>query len=426
MMAGMERGHQQYFYGWMIVGALFVVNLGVHATANFSFGLFVIPMSSDLGISRSLIGWVQTSRLAAGGVSSYVIGKLLDRYGARVILAVTGLIAGLAVMGLSLIDHVWQFFLLFALIGLTGLTAPGNLLTSVPVAKWFIRRRGQAMAIATSGLAIGGLILTPAHQWLIDSVGWRGTWVVSGLVTIAIIVPVSLLFVRRQPEDMGLAPDGMTAPRAKHEVAPGEQEAVWTVKEALRTKALWMLILGFTLANLSTGGFLLHRVPYWVERGFKEQLVAFSLSADSIAFGLFILLGGVLLDRFPARYVAAGATLLQALAIILTILGNGSGGLFSSAILFGMGSGISILVQVYIWAAYYGRAFLGSIRGLVLPIFLVSQGVSAPMVGYIYDRTGTYTTAWWLALGLLLAAAVIIVTVLPPRHTHTEATARTA
>lgn len=405
-----------YFYGWRIVAALFVINLAVHATALFSFGLFVIPMSNDLAISRSLIGWVVAVRLVSGGVSSYLIGKLLDRYGPRVIIAVTGLMAGLSILGLSFIDQIWQFFVLFAILGLTGLTAPGNLLTSVPVAKWFVQKRGKAMAIATTGLAVGGLAIAPIHQFLIDSIGWRGTWIISGLITILVIVPVSLMFLRRQPEDMGLHPDGIAPEEEVANQANAASEAIWTVKEAFRTKALWLLIVGFTLANLSMGGFLLHRVPYWIEKGFEDNLVAFSMSADAVAFGLFIMLGGMILDRFPARYVAGLATLLQAFAIVLTIIGQDTFGLFSSGILWGIGSGVSILVQIYIWAAYYGRAFLGSIRGLVLPIFLVAQGISVPMIGYIFDRTGSYDNAWLLVLGLLLASAVIVTSTLPPKH----------
>jgi MFS family permease len=405
-----------YFYGWVIVAALFMINLGVHATALFSFGLFVIPMSNDLGFSRSLIGWVVAVRLISGGLSSYLIGRLLDRYGPRMIIAITGLIAGLSILALSSISQIWQFFVLFAVLGLTGLTAPGNLLTSVPVAKWFVKKRGKAMAIATTGLAVGGLAIPPIHQLLIDSIGWRGTWVISGLITILVIVPISLVFLRRQPEDMGLHPDGITVQHETEDLKDDTKEVIWTVKEAFRTKALWLLILGFTLANLSMGGFLLHRVPYWVEKGFEDNLVAFSMSADAVAFGLFIMLGGMLLDRFPARYVVGSATLLQAFAIVLTILGQDTLGLFSSGILWGIGSGVSILVQIYIWAAYFGRAFLGSIRGLVLPIFLVAQGISVPMIGYIYDQTGSYNNAWWLVLGLLLTSAVIVTSVLPPKH----------
>lgn len=406
---------RKLFYGWAIVAALFVINVGIHATANFVFGLYVIPMGQELGISRSTVGWVLTVRLLAGGVSSYFIGRLLDLRGPRLVIAVSGLVAGLAVMGLGFISTVWQFLLLFAIVGLTGISAPGNLHTSVPVAKWFVRQRGRAMAIATSGLAIGGTIMSVVTDWLITEFGWRTAWTVSGALVILVIVPLALLVLRRQPEDMGLLPDGDVAPPPGAGPRPAAlRERIWTVREAMRTPVFYVLVAAFMLVGFATGGFLVHRVPHWVELGVDSQVVALALAADSLAFGAAILVAGVLLDRYPARYIAACAIVTQGLTIGGMLIWTSTSYLFLSSTVFGIGAGTSIVVQIFIWAAYYGRSFVGSIRGVVLPTTLVANGLGAPAVGYLYDTTGNYLTAWGLLLGLCLAAGTVVFLARPP------------
>ena len=139
------------FYGWVIVATMFVINFVTMATGTLNFGLFVLPMGDALNMSRSQFGWAQTTRGLAAGLSSFVIGKLVDRYGPRVLIVATAAIIGVCLLGIGRVNSYWQFMLLFGIIGITGLTAPNSLITSVPVAKWFLRRRGRALALATAG-----------------------------------------------------------------------------------------------------------------------------------------------------------------------------------------------------------------------------------------------------------------------------------
>ena len=151
-----------------------MVNFATMATGTLNFGLFVLPMSDDLGMSRGFIGWSQTTRMLAGGVSGFILGRLLDRHGPRVLIAVASLTTGACMVGLVYIQDAWQFLLLFSVMGLIGLSAPGGLLTSVPVAKWFVRQRGKALAMATMGLGVGGIAFDSTGRRLFTS-GQDGT-----------------------------------------------------------------------------------------------------------------------------------------------------------------------------------------------------------------------------------------------------------
>ncbi|MDP3061876.1 MAG: MFS transporter [Chloroflexota bacterium] len=418
-----QRPQGKLFYGWVVVGALFMTNFAVQATGTLNFGLFVLPMSADLGISRSLIGWVQTGRFLAGGASSFFVGRLLDRFGPRVLVAVAAIIAGAALWGLGHIDHAWQFFLLFALVGATGLSAPGGVLTSVPVAKWFVRRRGLAMSLATLGLGVGAFAFMPVTQTLISHFGWRTAWVALGAISVGIAAPLALLFLRRQPEDMGLAPDGdspaSASPSAAASASPSGlvvTERSWTLAEALHTRAFWRLSLAFVIMAFAQGGASVHRVPYWVEeRGFAESLVSWSFTVDAIASASMMLLTGLLVSRIPTRFVAVGGCLVWALSIGLMIVGSNSYYLFASTSIFGLAVGTAMLTQAYILAEYYGRGFQGAIRGVVLILTMIASGAGAPFNGYIYDIIGSYIPSWWIFLGMYLVAAAILFTAAPPK-----------
>lgn len=202
----MNSKPRRFFYGWMIVGVMAASSAGSMAMATLNFGLFIKPMGDDLGIGRAAFGWAQTARRGAGALSSPVTGPLLDRFGSRLILPVAALTTGLALIGLAHIGHAWQLILLFVIMGLVGMSGPGALATSVPVLKWFVVNRGRALAYMSLGVPIGAMVFVPLTQYLIDAVGWEMAWIILAIIGMGVIVPLTAIFVRRQPEDMGAAP----------------------------------------------------------------------------------------------------------------------------------------------------------------------------------------------------------------------------
>ena len=410
---------KRLFYGWVIVASTFAINFSTMATGTLNFGLFVLPMGSALGMSRSQFGWAQTTRGLSAGLSSFLIGRILDQYGPRVLVVVAASIIGICLLGVSRSGAGWHVILLFGIMGVCGLAAPNSLVTSVPVAKWFRRARGRALALATTGLGLGGVAFLPITQQLIDQVQWRDTWAILAVAFMGVSIPLGALFLRRQPEDFGLAVDGDPSPGPApwDSAAAGSSvpEAVWTVGEALRTTTMWKLMLVFGMAGLGMGAASLHRIPYFVEeRGFDSLLVSYAFSADAAGAALMALATGWLVDRFPIRWVAVTSYLGFGMAVLLMIDGRNEAVLFASVIAFGMSVGIGMIVQTYIFAAFYGRAFLGAIRGIVFPVTLVASGVGAPVTGYMRDILGSYDQAWWMLLGLYLATAFIMATVSPP------------
>ena len=408
----MSSKSRPFFYGWVIVGVMAASSAGSMAMATLNFGLFIKPMGDDLGIGRAAFGWAQTARRCAGALSSPVIGPLLDRFGSRLILPAAALMTGLALVGLAHIGHAWQLILLFTMMGLVSMSGPGALATSVPVLKWFVRNRGRALAYMSLGVPIGAMVFVPLTQYLINSVGWEMAWIILAIIGIGVIVPLAAIFVRRQPEDMGLLPDGDDIEPASlesdsTESSAAQAEVSWTVSEAVRTTTLWRLVVVFSSASLATGMVDLHRIPAFMDRGLDPTLISFATAFDAVCAGVATFTFGMLVRYIPARILGAMGFTMLAAASVMTVYASNIPMMFVSMAVFGLGIGGMMFLQNFIWADYFGRESVGSIRGLVNPINLIVGGLGAPAAGYVRDYTGTYDPAWWVGVVLMVIAAML-------------------
>ena len=324
-------------------------------------------------------------------------------------------------VGLAYMSLPWHLVTLFAIMGLVGMSGPGALVTSVPVLKWFVRDRGRAIAFTSLGIPIGAVLFVPLTQILIDGVGWRMAWVVLAIIGVAVIVPLSAVFVRRQPEDMGLLPDGCPSTSVVDDGDDARRErdapveVSWTVHEAIRTSTLWRLVVVFSAVQLATGTVALHRIAAFMDRGLDPTLISFATAFDAVCAGVSTFAFGMLVRRIPVRFLGGLGFSMLAIASVMTVYATNLPIMFISMAIFGLGIGGMMFLQSFIWADYFGRESVGSIRGLVNPINLVVGGLGAPAAGYVRDITGSYDPAWWAGVGLMTFAAVLTVATPAPK-----------
>ena len=417
----MNARPRRLYYGWVIVWVMAATGAVSMAMGSLNFGLFIKPMGDDLGIGRAPFGWAHTARQGASSVTSPAVGLLLDRFGARVMLPVAAMMTGLSMIGLSFIGQAWHLVVLFAVMGLVGMSGPGALVTSVPVLKWFVADRGKAIAFMSVGIPVGALLFVPLTQYLIDSVGWGRAWIILAVLGMGVIVPLAAIFVRRQPEDMGLRPDGAKSPdRVLHERAASRGapvEVSWSLSEAVRTATLWKLVVVFSSVSLATGTVALHRIADFMDKGLDPTLISFATALDAVCAGVTTFAFGLMVRHVPARALGAAGFVMLATASVMTIYADNLPVMFASMALFGLGIGGMMFLQNFIWADYFGRESVGSIRGLVNPINLVVGGLGAPAAGYVRDIWGTYDPAWWVGVALMaFAAALVLSTPAPTRR----------
>ncbi len=415
-------GRPRFFYGWVIVAVLVLFSAIAVGLAGANIAIFITPMSDDLGWSPVTFGWAQIARLAAALIAGPFIGRMLDRRGPRLPVAAAGLVTGGLVVSLAYVRSEWHLVAAFVGMGLLGMGRATELHVGTPVAKWFVRRRGLAMGIGLAGTPIGIVVFYPLTQLLIDLLGWRDAFLVLGIVGMAVVAPAALMFLHRQPEDIGLAPDGdgSVAPAAAHaeaggETAPRVGEVAWTRADALRSPTLWVMVAGFSVMMYGISTITLFRVPHFVERGLSPTLVVWAIAVDAlVAIVVSVYLGRVL-DRFPARYVVVlGIAGLGFSALGLVIVDDVLW-LFLANIGYGFGFQASAVAQNVMWADYFGRANQGAIRGITIPVTVGLGAVAFPLTGYIRDAAGDYVPAWWMALAALAVAAAILVSVRPPQ-----------
>ncbi|HEY4685267.1 MAG TPA: MFS transporter [Dehalococcoidia bacterium] len=416
---------RRVYYGWSIVFGLAAVAMVANAMGGVNFGLFIRPMREDLGVGDSAFGWAQTARLIGSGVSGWFLGRLLDRHGARLPLAVAGAGTAVVMVGLAWLTQGWQMVALFFVSGFFGLQGGGSLYNTVTLARWFVRKRGKAMSIAAMGLPVGIFIFSPVTQLLIDGVGWRTTWLVLASGG-GVIFLVALLIIRRQPQDMGLLPDGDGEDPAEPGSlsADGRQwtavaEHAWTRDEAIRSAAFWRLSAAEGLMMLSMSSLSLFRIPFFQEQGVDPQIVAFALSVEAAASLCGGIPAGWAVDRFPPRFAAALAAALMVLSFLATMAVSADWHVFIAMMLFGIAAMAMAVTLGVIWPAYFGSENIGGIRGFSMPFILVLSGLGPPLTGMVRDASGTYMPAW---IGGAIAMTICTLLFLTARKPEPRAT----
>ncbi len=274
------------------------------------------------------------------------------------------------------------------------------------------------MAISAIGISRGGLVVAPIAGWLVSEFGWRTAWVVLGLVMIVTIAPISALFMRRQPEDIGLLPDGAKVESTGNNgTGPPNQadrvddEYPWTVRQAIRTRALWILLGVQSLAMVALMPVLFHQVAYVQDKGFSLASaagVATTLAGFAIVGKLVY---GYLVEWIAFRWVLAMSLIPAGLSLFLLVGASGTVMLYTYAVAHGLTMGGFPPLMNVAFAEHFGRKHLGAIRGVVTPLGNVVAAVSPVVAGWMWVRTGSYDTPFtilgfaWVAAGLLALSA---------------------
>ncbi len=287
----------QIFYGWWLVAfAVLAMTFG-SGLGFFSYGLFIGPLEEDFGWSRAQVSLGYSFSYVASGIMAPFVGKLIDARGPRLSIDGGAALTALTFVLLAQTAGLWQWYLYRSInAGFHQMMffIPINALVS----RWFVARRGVALMLAGVGVQLGGFLVVPLVQVVIDSFGWEGAFYFSGIVTAGVILPAALFVFKDSPASMGLKPDGGgSVRRSSSTVVSGSL----SVGQAIRTPHFWLLALGFGLLLYGITGWAVHQVPFWVSVGYSRETAVF-LAALVSGVGILFRLGfGVVIDRIE-RY----------------------------------------------------------------------------------------------------------------------------
>ena len=415
-LPGQARHPSRPYYGWVIVAALGVAGGASMFMGVGNFGIFVAPMSEELGLGNSAFGWALSARLFGFAASGPFIGRLLDSRGSRMPLAVAGVMLGGACVAMSLIEAGWQMIGLALFSGMMGFWGSSTLFLTIPIAKWFVRRRGRAMSVFFPAIPFGIGISSPLTQMLVDAVGWRDAWFILGIAGGITIAVVSLAFVRNKPSDLGLLPDGESIVLGAGERTGQSRiaEYSWTVRQSMRTGTFWRISAAYGILMAVMGTIGVFWVAFLLSLGIPPQVSAIAFSVQAFTQVASAIAIAPWIDRVQSRYVAmAGFTCIAAAMLVAAGASTAWHG-FAGATLAGLGLGGGMLSQTHIWPAYYGRDHIGAVRGAATPITLVITGIGTPVLGILFDVSG-FTIGWLAAAGALFVAFMLLALSPKPR-----------
>ncbi|MBC8164969.1 MAG: MFS transporter [Bryobacteraceae bacterium] len=387
-----------HYPGWRVAIAGGIgVFVGFGSLLVYTFGIFLKPLSETFHWSREAVSLAFGIAALSVAVCSPILGVLLDRYGPRRIIVPCLIVFGLAFASLSMLSsQIWCLYAVFLIIGVVG-NGTAQLAYSRAISTWFQERRGFAFAILMCGGAIGGMVLPPLAQALIRGFGWRTTFAVLGFGAILIGLPVVLSSIRERPRSM--ADSGM--------VLSGT-----TVRDALRSRAFWLVVSTLFLVSLGQNSAITHLSALLTDRGIGMQGAALAVGAlgASSLFGRIVT--GWLLDRFYAPMVSCLLLICASCGIFLL---SGAQSLFTgiaAATMIGFGMGGEADVTPYMLSRYFGLRSFATLYGLTWTAYAVAGAVGPVWMGRTFDKSASYEPLL-VQLGCLTIAAASLMLFMP-------------
>ena len=346
-----------------------------------------------------------------------LVGRLLDRYGARATLTVVVVLFGLAAIWMSRVSRPVDLYIGFAALRTLG-QGSMSLIPSTMVALWFVRLRGRVMALYALGGVVSQATLPPLIHLLISAIGWNDTWIVLAFIIWGALLLPTVLLVRRSPEAIGLLPDGdrpesQDSPR--QDIPEGRRAVDWTLGDALRTRSFWLLIFASSASSLIGTALVFHHVSLLDSRGVDAGTAAVVLSVLALTALAGTFAAGFLSDRYPNRFILVGGQSILAMAMLSTFTITGSWQAFLYGGMLGLSQGITLTINAVIFPNYYGRAHLGSIRGVATTSQVAFAALGPLPFGLLFDLTNSYTLAVLVFLMLPVTCIAASLLASPPR-----------
>lgn len=401
-----SRFKDRIFYGWVVVATFCIAGSAIWGV-RFSFGVFFKSLESEFALSRAATSAIFSAFMVLGSVFSVLGGWALDRFGPRIVFLAMGICTGLSLLLTGQVTDLWQIFFTYSLLLAIGTSAIYVVIMST-VSRWFEKKRGLALGMASIGAGMGPLVVAPFATYLISAFDWRGSFTVLGIIALVLVIPLSLL-LRRNPREIGLLPDGADF-SASETVSP--KLVVLTdylsPRQAVRTRSFWLLLSTFLIYSAYLLTILTHLVPHITDLGFSAAEAATVLS---VAGGATIV-GRVLLGMVSDRMGKKGAVMLGAalhiIALLCLLWARELWTFYTFAFIFGFGWGGMGPATAALIGDTFGLGRLGAILGLLDVGFNIGAAIGPVVAGLIYDLRQSYFLSFLLGIGLILATMVLV------------------
>lgn len=398
------------FYGWWIVLVAFLT-IGITYGTKGAFGVIQLSMFKDLGWSRGEVAGALSANMLTYAIVVPFTGYIMDKIGVKNTLLIGGIFTGMAYYILTIVKTPLQFYIFYGLL----LGAAGTCMGMVPgptaVSRWFIKKRGRALAIALSASPLGGAVFTFLSKNWLNTVGWRGTFKIMAISSWILVIIPTLFLMKNSPEEMGLYPDGesntLKVDNTGNTISSDEEQ--WSIGKILSSPMAWALFLSYFFMAGNGWAESVHQVPQLVANGLNENFAANALGFNMVLSVISMLIWPTISDFVERKTALLISLVLQICGVIFLLLAKNP----AMTYLFVIVAGLSYMGSYGLFSAFaadlFGRKDLGKVNGIMATFGSLGAAVAIYLGGYIYDATKSYSLLWYICIGGLILSVLFTI-----------------
>ena len=405
------------YYGWWVLAAAALTEMLAIGSTSYAAGLFVLPLEREFSLSRAAASSALPISFAGAALMAPLVGYLLDKYPVQKVIAIGAIAFGLGFVIISATSSLIVMVLALLIPAAFGGMAIGPLTTATLTSRWFYRRRGRALGIATVATSGGGILVVPLLSWGIDTYGWRTALFGEALIIVLIVLALAAFVIRSGPAERELKTHPENQGRPQSDIATAFRRSTDGLVphrrygEILSTLNFWAV--GWVLAAIAgiDQAIVVTIVPYATELGFTSAPTVFLITVFSVTAASVKLISGFLADYVDRRAIILAASLAMIMSLALLLWFSGYAMLLIACCLAGAGLGCILPASAALIAASFGAPSFGRAMGMIYVAVVVSSIVSVRFIGAVFDRTGNYSAAFliFLAIAVISAAASLLV-----------------
>lgn len=405
-MSSLFKFNDRLYYGWIVVISMFLITTVLYGVIS-SYGFFFKSIEIEFELTRTTTSAVSSANRILGGFIALGVGYTLDKFGPRKVIFLMGLFTGISLILTSYAQSTWQLFITYSLLLSLGVGATFVVATTV-VTRWFDRKRGLALGISGASSGLGMVLIAPLATLLIANTGWRTAYIVIGLISLVVILPLSSL-IKGEPGDVGSLLDeekkGTTIKQRNKGYTRLNPIPLYKV---FRSRSFWISFFIWIFHGSSIFFVFTHLVPHILDSGFSSGEAASVVSAMGVAIIVGRILLGFASDRLGRKKVAASAAFLQVLAMLLMIWSQELGMFYAFAIVYGFAySGFTSSMAALI-SDVFGLSRIGTVFGILEVSFGVGSALGPIIGGLVFDIAGSYHMAFMIMALLMFLSTLLV------------------
>ena len=393
---------KKIYYGWLIVGVLFLFN-SIGIGTRQGFGIFVDTWGSEWEVNVSSISLAASIGWLVNGLANPILGQLSDKYGPKIVMVFCSLIVSLSSILVATSYNVFtlSFYYGFLISFATGTGGPLGIILS----RWFARRRGVAMGAVMAGGSIGSLFFIPLLTFIAINYSWELAWIVVGLFGLIVVVPSSIIVLKNSPSDLNLSAEDSK----KDNLDTAEESGPlwvdnWTT--AYNSKPMWQLSLGYFVCGITTASISVHFIKWAISENISTSEAALSFGVLSAINGVSVFCSGYFSDIFQRRIILGLVYAIRGIAFLALLLLSGQVALWAFAIVGGMSWLATVPLTTALTSEIYGQKKLGSLVGLINMSHQLGGAGAVLLFGMVFDIFGNYDFGLWVGVISLIIASI--------------------